>query len=163
MSHAKRVTSNNRQKSKISCICRFRYKETADRQQGYPCPALESACYGINWAHNLDGFPSPCDSKLVRNVLEAARREFGKPVIKKEPATPEMILSICNRFAGPNANLSDLRLASICVAAYSVFPRYNELASLRCCDVSFCDTFVRIYVFKSKTDVYRDGANVLLA
>jgi len=39
---------------------------------------------------------------------------------------------------------------------------YNELASLRCCDVSFCDTFVRIYVFKSKTDVYRDGAHVFL-
>ena len=49
------------------------------------------------------------------------------------------------------------------MTAYSAFLRYNELASLRCCDVSFRDTFVRIYVFKSKTDVYRDGANVLLA
>ena len=74
-----------------------------------------------------------------------------------------MISSICNRFAGLNANLSDLRLAAICVTAYSAFLRYNELASLRCCDVSFCDTFVKIYVFKSKTDVYRDGAHVLLA
>ena len=27
---------------------------------------------------------------------------------------------------------------------------------------SFCLTFFRIYVFKSKTDVYRDGAHVLL-
>jgi len=58
-----------------------------------------------------------------------------------------MILSICNKFAGPNANLYDLRLAAICVTAYSAFLRYNELASLRCCDVSFCDTFVRIYIF----------------
>ena len=132
-------------------------------QQSFPYSALESACYGINWAHNLYGFPSPCDSKLVRNVLEAAKRELAKPVVKKEPVTPEMISSICNRFAGPNANLSDLRLAAICVTAYSAFLRYNELASLRCCDVSFCDTFVKIYVFKSKTDVYRDGAHVLLA
>ena len=69
-----------------------------------------------------------------------------------------MILDICNRFAGPNANLSDLRLATICVTAYTAFLRYNELASLRCCDVSFCDSFVKIYVYKSKTDVYRDGA-----
>ena len=29
--------------------------------------------------------------------------------------------------------------------------------------ISFCDTFVKIYVFKSKTDVYRDCAHVLLA
>ena len=127
-------------------------------QQSFPYSALESACYGINWAHNLYGFPSPCDSKLVRNVLEAAKRELAKPVVKKEPVTPEMISSICNRFAGPNANLSDLRLAAICVTAYSAFLRYNELASLRC-----CDTFVKIYVFKSKIDVYRDGAHVLLA
>ena len=60
-------------------------------QQSFPYSALESACYGINWAHNLYGFPSPCDSKLVRNVLEAAKRELAKPVVKKEPVTPEMI------------------------------------------------------------------------
>jgi len=96
-------------------------------------------------------------------VPEAAKRELTKPVFKKEPVTPEMFLSICNRFAGLNANLSDLRLAVICVTAYSAFLRYKELASLRCCDVISFDTFVRIYVFKSKTDVYRDGAHVVLA
>ena len=120
-------------------------------------------CYGINWAHNLYGFPSPCDSRLVRNVLEAAKKELAKPVFKKEPVSPEMILSICNRFADSNANLSDFPLAAICVTAYSAFLCSNELASLHCCDVSFCDTFVWIYVFKSKTDVYRDGTHVLLA
>ena len=82
-------------------------------QQSFPYSAMESACYGINWAHNLYGFPSPCDSKLVRNVLEAAKRELAKSVVKKEPVTPEMISSICNRFSGPNANLPDLRLAAI--------------------------------------------------
>ena len=96
-------------------------------------------------------------------MLEAAKRGLAKPVSKKEPVTPAMILDICNRFAGPNANLSDLRLATICVTAYTGFLRYNESASLRCCDVSFCDSFVKIYVYKSKTDVYRDGAYVLLA
>ena len=64
-----------------------------------------------------------------------------------------MISSIRNRFAGPNANLFDLCLAAICVTTYSAFHRYNELASLRCGDLSFCDTFVKIYVFKSKTHV----------
>ena len=54
----------------------------------------------------------------MRNVLEALKRELAKLVIKKEPVTPEMILSICNRFGGPNVNLSDLRLVAICVTAY---------------------------------------------
>ena len=132
-------------------------------QGGSPYSSLESACCVINWAHNLYGFQSPCDSKLVKNVLEAAKRGLAKPVSKKEPVTPAMILDICNRFAGPNANLSDLRLATICVTAYTAFLSYNKLARLRCCDVSFCDSFVKIYVYKSKTDVYRDGAYVLLA
>ena len=78
-------------------------------QGGSPYSSLESACCVINWAYNLYGFQSPCDSKLVNNVLKAAKRGLAKPVSKKEPVTPAMILDICNRFAGPNANLSDLR------------------------------------------------------
>ena len=97
-------------------------------QGGSPYSSLESACSGINWAHNLYGFQSPCDSKLVRNVLEAAKRGLAKPVSIKEPVTPVMILAICNRFASPNANLSDLRLATICITAYTAFLRYNEFS-----------------------------------
>ena len=60
-------------------------------QGGSPYSSLESACYGINWAHHLYGFQSPCDSKLVKDVLEAAKRGLAKPVSKKEPVTPAMI------------------------------------------------------------------------
>ena len=42
-------------------------------------------------------------------MLEAAKRDLEKPVSKKERVTPAMILDICNRFAGRNANFSDLR------------------------------------------------------
>ena len=52
-------------------------------QQSFSYSTPESACYGINWIHNLYGFPSPCDSKLVRNVLEAVKRELPKPVVTK--------------------------------------------------------------------------------
>ena len=101
--------------------------------------SLESACYGINWSHNLFGFQSPCDSKLVKSVLEAAKRGLAKPVSKKEPVTPAMILDICNRFAGPNANLSDLRLATICVTACTTFLRFNIAQNA----IVFGDTYLR--------------------
>ena len=52
-----------------------------------------------------------------------------------------MILDICYRFAGPNAHLSDLRLAVTCITVYTAFLRYDELASLHCCDVSFSEFF----------------------
>ena len=49
-----------------------------------------------------------------------------------------MVLSIRHKFASPNANLSDLHTAAICVTAFAGFLRFNELANLRCCDVKFC-------------------------
>lgn len=78
--------------------------------------------------------------KRQTSALAADREASGH----KELVTPEMI----NRFVSSKANLSDLYLPAICVTAYSAFLRY-ELADLLCCDISFCDAFVKIYVFKS--------------
>ena len=36
------------------------------------------------------------------------------------------------------------------------------LQVFRCCDVCFCDVFVRFYFLQSKTDVYRAGGHGLL-
>ena len=88
--------------------------------------ALEAALYGIRWAHNLYGFSDPCDSNLVKGFLESTQRSLSRPVVKKEPVTPEMI-KICQNFASVHASLSDLRTAAICVTAYAGFLRLNEL------------------------------------
>lgn len=52
-------------------------------QQSFPYSTLEPACYGINWAHDLHGFPSPSDSKLVKIMLEAAKGELVKTCSRK--------------------------------------------------------------------------------
>lgn len=128
---------------------------------------LESAFYGINWAHNIYGYSSPCQSAIVKNVLEAGKRRLSKPINKKEPVTYEMILKVCLKYASPSADLSELRLAAICVTAFNGFLRFNELSNLRCCDVKFCSKesscFVELHIVQSKTDIYRDGCKVLLA
>ena len=59
--------------------------------------ALEAAVYGIRWAHNLYGLPNPCETSLVKGVLESAKRSFSRPVVKKEPVTPYMIFNICQK------------------------------------------------------------------
>ncbi|CAH3182569.1 unnamed protein product, partial [Porites lobata] len=114
--------------------------------------ALEAAVYGIRWAHDLFGLSNPCDSNLVKGTLKSAKRSLSRPIVKKEPVTPDMVFSICQKFASANANLSDLRTAAICVAAFAGFSRFNELANLRCCDVKFCkDKYVELFIAKSKT------------
>ena len=100
--------------------------------------ALEAAVYGIRWAHDFFGLSNPCDSNLVKGILESAKRSLSRPIVKKEPVTPDMVFSTCQKLASANANLSDLRTAAICVTAFAGFLRFNELANLRCCDVKFC-------------------------
>lgn len=127
--------------------------------------ALEAAVYGIRWAHDLFGLSNPCDSNLVKGILESAKRSLSGPIVKKEPVTPDMGFSICQKFASANANLSDLRTAAICVTAFAGYLRFNELANLRSsCDVKSCkDKYVELFIAKSKTDIYRNGNVVLLA
>ena len=134
---------------------------------GFPYSRLECAFYGINWVHNMFGMSSPCASPIVKNVLEAGKRVLAKPISKKEPVTYSMILNICEKYASVNVNLSELRVAALCVTAFYAFLRFNEIAALRCCDLKFCSTarvqFVELFIVKSKTDIYRNGSIVLLA
>ena len=117
--------------------------------------AIEGAVYGIRWAHNLYGFPNPYESQFVKDILESAKRSLSRPVVKKEPVIPDMILKICEKFSSVSANLSDLRTAAICVTAYAGFLRFNDLAFLRCCDVKFFDgKYVELFIAKSKTDIF---------
>ena len=48
--------------------------------------AVDSAIYGIQWAHNLAGIPSPTDSPIAHSISRAAKKLIGtRPVNKKEP------------------------------------------------------------------------------
>ena len=133
-------------------------------QSNSPYSALEAARYGIRWVHYLFGLSNPCDSNLVKGILESAKRSLSRLIVKKESVTPEMVLSICRKFASANANLSDLCTAAICVTAFAGFLHFNELANLHCCDVKFCeDKYLELLIAKSKTDIYGNGNVVLLA
>ena len=57
----------------------------------------------------------------MKGILESAKRRLSRQIVKKEPVTPDMVLSICQKFASANANLSDLRTAAICVTALFSF------------------------------------------
>ena len=53
--------------------------------------AVDSAIYGIQWAHHLAGIPSPTDSSIIHDVSRAAKRLIGTRLVnKKEPILPDM-------------------------------------------------------------------------
>ena len=124
---------------------------------------LMNAHYGIMWVHEISGYEDPCHSRSVLAIIETAKRLLSVPIKKKEPVTPEILLSLFGRFGGVNASLSDLRLLTLCTLGYAGFLRFSELIALRRCDFEFETTFMRLFIERSKTDIYRDGAWVVIA
>lgn len=94
-------------------------------------------------------------------LVESAKRLLSVSVKKKEPVTPEIIQRLVTQYGSVFASLADLRLLILCVLGYAGFFRFNELVQLRRCDFQFEDSFMRIFVQRSKPDTYRDGAWVI--
>ena len=132
-------------------------------QESVSCSIIDEVHYGLKWVHDLAGQPDPCNSPFVVPLLESAKRLLSVPVKKKEPVTPEVIQRLFAYYGSTSASLSDLRVLTLCVLGYVGFFRFNELVQLRRCDFQFEDAFMRIFVQRSKTDVYRDGAWVVIA
>lgn len=124
---------------------------------------MDQAFYALKWAHDVAGIPNPCEMKIVKLCLEGCKRVLAKPKKKKEPITSEIIENIVLRFGSSQSNLYDLRGSLLCVLGFAGFLRYSELAHLRRCDICFFDNYMKIFIEKSKTDVYRDGNWVLIA
>ena len=132
-------------------------------QQGVSCSIINEVYYGIKWIHEITGYENPCTSSLIMSVLEAGCRLLSKPARKKEVVTPETIQSLFLMFGHSTATLADLRILVISVLCYAGFLRFDELIKLRRCDFSIEEAFMRIFIERSKTDIYRDGAWVVIA
>ena len=64
------------------------------KKESGPKSSIEAAVYGLNWAHEMAGLHSPTKHPLVHAALEGARRQLGKPTVKKELVTPEMLQNL---------------------------------------------------------------------
>ena len=120
--------------------------------------------YSLKWAHDLAGYNcNPCDSFIVKSVREAAHRILGHSVTKKEPVMPLILNQLMDTFGDKNANLISLRNLSMCFVAYAGFFRFSELSNLRRSDLQFHCDHVSVHIRLSKTDMYREGHNCIIA
>lgn len=126
-----------------------------------PSPII-NAFYSIKWFHELFDFNSPTDSKLVLNILEAAKRKLSKPIRKKEPVTIELLNKVFDSLFEIR-NIKNQRFISACLLGYAGFMRSEEVINLRRCDLVFNNAYMSVFIESSKTDKYRDGAWLLIA
>ncbi|CAG2192225.1 unnamed protein product [Mytilus edulis] len=124
--------------------------------------SVETAFYSIKWAHKLANLVDPCESDLVRSIVESSKRILNRPVQKKEPIDATIIKTLFNRFCNPRT-LRDLRLLSICTVSYAGFLRYSELCSIKANNLTFKPEYLEIFISSSKTDCYRKGKSVVIA
>ena len=131
-------------------------------QQGTSVTILESSFYAIKWYHDFNFENNPCSNKILSLILEGGKRLLSKPVCKKDPITPDILRLIIQRF-GDKRDLSKLRVCSLFLLGFSGFLRYNELSNIKMNNLEFHDTYLKLVIEKSKTDIYRRGSSVIIA
>ena len=113
----------------------------------------------LKWLHSFtpDDSPNPLDNACCRSMIECAKRTRSQPVSKKKPVDPDVVKSIIDRFGAEGASLKDLRIAAVTSLGFAGFFRFNELINIQPNHIFFHEQFVKVFVPKSKTDVYREG------
>ena len=76
---------------------------------------------------------------------------------KSSPVTPRHSLSMYNLFKWESSNFRDLRTLAICILGYAGFLRFSEVSALKRDDTDIQDTYMRLFLEQSKTDIYRSG------
>ena len=95
---------------------------------------------------------------LVVQVLAGIKRKLACPTTKKEPITPEILLTLVSKFGQQDALLSDIRTLCACLLGFAGFFRFDELTKLCESDIIMRKEHIEIFIESSKTDQLRDGA-----
>jgi hypothetical protein len=125
--------------------------------------SINEAFYSISWAHKLAGVYNPCTSYFVLSVKEGVIRTVGHTIHKKDHITPEILKQIVTKYGTTSSNLKDLRLATMCLICYAGFLRFSELVNLKRSNRKFLSDHVNLNIEKSKTDIYREGKDVIIS
>ena len=115
-------------------------------QEGVSFAVVDAIFYSIKFFHVSVNLQDPCDTPVVENLYEAAKRLLFSPKNRKEPITIDLIHKIYDNLIRNNLNhkLTNLRLFVIIILGYTGFLRYSELSVLRRCDFIFYDMYMEV-------------------
>lgn len=124
-----------------------------------------SASAAIACFHWFYGQPSPTQHPLCDLVRELSRRKLQGKQLERDPIEAADMRALIDMFAAPTANLRDLMHVTVFALMYSAFLRFDD-ASQICVHhemLVFNEDHVQVFLPKSKTDQYMDGAWVVVA
>ena len=124
--------------------------------------AVEEAVNAASWVLQMAGLESTMQAPIIQATGAGLQRQLAKPKSKKEPITWDMLKQMADSLSKP-PSLTESRLLAISLLAFSAFLCFDELVKIRCCDVKFEKDLMSIHISSSKTDQYRQGADVVVA
>ena len=103
------------------------------------------------------------DDPLVKMTIQGYRRVTASTPNRKEPVSPAIMIQLFDAHGQFSATLADLRILFICFISYAGFLRFSDLSNVSRADCKITDSRLLIHLTKSKTDQFRQGANVVIA
>ena len=145
----------------VSVITLFLFSKAKESQS---VSSVQLASAALKWLHSLtpDNNPNPLDSSFCRNIVESVKRSYSKPIQKKKPVSPDLIKTLIQKYGGHSNNLKDLRIACMCSLGFAGFFRAHELRHIQAEHIEWKEDHIRIFIPKSKTDIYREGKYVYI-
>ena len=146
------------------CIALYLLELTEDAlQKNSGCSAIDSALYGIRWAHKIAGLESPTEHPTVIAAAEGARRKLSKPVQPKQPLDLETVVKVAQYYNTALASLADIRFLFVFLVGYAGLFRISELLSVKIIDITIVHDGMSIFVSKRKNDQFREGHTSIIA
>ena len=124
--------------------------------------SVNSAVYGIKWAHEINNYTDPTNNTFVTSLQNSARRHACPTKQRKDPVTTDMLIELCNKHKD-SSDLLVVRDLTMILLSFAGFLRFDEVSSLICKNVKLFDDYILLYIEKSKTDQYRNGNEVLIS
>ena len=121
-------------------------------------PTIDATFFAIKFYHTPLLNTDPCQHSLVNNMFEPAKRLSNHKTRKKQALRPNESKQIYDHLSANQLSLENLRLLNICLIVFTGFMRFSEVTSIKGCDITFTEIYMKIFIEKSKTDIYIEGA-----
>ncbi|CAH3145775.1 unnamed protein product [Porites lobata] len=139
------------------CIALYLLELTEDAlQKNSGCSAIDSALYGIRWAHKIAGLASPTEHPTVIAAAEGARRKLSKPVQPKQPLDLETVVKVAQYYNTALASLADIRFLFVFLVGYAGLFRISELLSVKIKDITIVHDSMSIFSLGISYSTIRD-------
>ena len=132
-------------------------------QAGHSLPTIDATFFAIKFYQTSLLNTDPCQHSLVKNMFDAAKRLSNHKTKKKQALRPNELKQTYDHLSANQSPLENLRLLNTCLIAFTGFMRFTEVPSIKGYNLIFTETYMKIFIEKSKTDIYREGTWVYIS